>query len=99
MAMCLVLTIEVYAQLKEVIKLKKNFFYRWGVGTAKTHGGFWSGPDRWSPGNIFKFVDSVCEIFLQINKNLKFLPKLQSWQMIIRWGRPCSYRQGSNIFK
>lgn len=25
---------------------------RWGIGCGMTHGGFWSGPDRWSPGII-----------------------------------------------
>ena len=25
---------------------------RWGTGTAETHGGFYSGPDRWHPGKL-----------------------------------------------
>jgi alpha-L-fucosidase len=33
--------------------LKKSIS-RWGVGTQKAHGGFWSGPDRWSPGVLIE---------------------------------------------
>jgi hypothetical protein len=38
---------------------------RWGRGTGKTHGGFWSGPDRWSPGVL---IDHKWENAMTVDK-------------------------------
>ena len=32
--------------------LRSLCIFRWGIGTARTHGGFYSGPDRFNPGTL-----------------------------------------------